>query len=132
MSVSRIAVLVVDDNRDVASALERLLAEEPDLACVGVEHDADDLPGAVERTGAQVVLLDRTMPGRDPMPAMQEAAGRFPSCRFVVVSGYDDTVDIDQAFDHGAWGFVSKHASFDILLTAIRAVAAGEVYRRRS
>lgn len=131
MSGSRLGVLVIDDNRDLASALARLLEDEPDLSCVGVEHDADDLPGAVSRAGPRVVLLDRTMPGRDPLAAMAEAAARFPDSRFIVLSGYDDAGDVDQAFDHGAWGFVSKHEELSTVLTAIRAVAAGEVYRRR-
>ena len=131
MSTSRVSVLVVDDNPDLASALARLLEDEPDLACAGVAHDADDLPGVIARSSPAVVLLDRTMPVRDPLEAMAEAAIQFPQCRFIVVSGYDDPSDVDQALDHGAWGFVSKASEHSLLLAAIRSVAAGEIFCRR-
>ena len=130
MSTPRIGVLVVDDHADVASATARLLDEEPDLRCAGVLHEADRLPQMVAEIRPSIVLLDLTMPGRDPLAAMGEALEHLPHCRFIVVSGYDDAADMDRAFDQGAWGFVSKHLEFSILLTAIRTVAAGTVFRR--
>jgi DNA-binding NarL/FixJ family response regulator len=128
MSSDKTRVLVVDDSDDLAAMLAVVLDAEPDLECSGRLPSADDLAGALAEQKPDVVLMDLTMPGRDPMEAMADASARFPESRFVVLSGYDDPRRVDDAVSRGAWGFVSKHGDIDKLLGAIRAVAGGRVY----
>jgi DNA-binding NarL/FixJ family response regulator len=129
VSTGAIRVMIVDDHDDLAGSLVILLNTEPGMACVGTLDACDHLLDAVERGTPDVVLLDMTMPGRDPLDAMAEVLERHPRCRFVVYSGYDDPSDIDRVIDRGAWGFVSKNAEPASLVTAIRRAAAGEIHR---
>src|SRR5262245_14680380 len=69
---SRIRVLLVDDVRDITMALQRCIEGEPDMEAVGTLESADHLVAEVERTHADVVLLDMTMPGKDPLEAVRE------------------------------------------------------------
>ena len=120
-----IRVLCADDNAIIAMAIEAAIEDEPDLASAGIVHNADDLVGIVDRTGAQVVLLDLRMPGRDPLEALAELRARRPGVRVVVFSGFDDAASIDRAVEAGARGYVSKDGSTDQVVAAIRRVAAG-------
>ena len=120
-------VLIVDDNDDMALMLQHLVGGEKDLACVGRLDRADALLETIAEKSPKIVLMDLTMPGRNPLVVMQEAGPKFPETRFVVLSGYDDPQYIDEALDHGAWGFVSKTGDIPAILAAIRAVAAGKV-----
>ena len=73
MSERQITVLVVDDNADLASMLVRLIGGEPDMACVGELPCADSLIEMVELRKPNIVLIDLTMPGRDPLEVMFES-----------------------------------------------------------
>lgn len=128
MSAAKTRILVVDDSDDLASMLSVLLGGEPDMECAGRLSSADALAGVLAERRPDVVLMDLTMPGRDPLDAMADASARFPESRFIVLSGYDDPRRVDEAVDRGAWGFVSKHGDMEKLLGAIRAVASGQVY----
>lgn len=128
MSNRKIQVLVVDDSDDLASMLGLLIDGEADMACVGNIGSADTLLDAVAEMKPEIVLMDLTMPGRDPLEAMADAIQRTPEVRFIVHSGYDDLVRVERAIDRGAWGFVSKHDDPQQIFDAIRSVAGGQVY----
>jgi two-component system, NarL family, response regulator DesR len=125
---AKISVLVVDDSDDLASMLILLIGDEPDMTCIGRLPSADALLDTVAQKKPDVVLLDLTMPGRDPLDAMAESSARSPESRVIVLSGYDDPARVDQALDRGAWGFVSKNGDLQAILTAIRTVASGDLY----
>jgi len=123
-----ITVLVVDDSDDLAGVLEAVIGIESDMMFAGRLASADDLLERVAADPPAVVLLDLTMPGRDPMDAMREASARFPQTRFLIMSGYDDKERIDEAMSAGAWGFITKHGDVDAVIAAVRVVASGTVY----
>lgn len=130
MGSRRIAVLVVDDNEDVAGSLALLIDREADMECVGTVQSADGLIAAIKHWCPNIVLLDLSMPGTPPLMGMAQAIKIYPDVRFVVLSGYDDPETQDAAIDGGAWGFVSKHESGPVVLAAIRAVVAGKIVMR--
>lgn len=121
-------VLCVDDVPSITALYAKLIDKEPDMRCVGTLADASALDEAVRRTGADVVLLDLTMPaGKDPLTALRELLGASPDVRVLVFSGHDDLDAQSAALDAGAWGLVSKHGEPSEVLAAIRKVARGEV-----
>ncbi len=122
-----ISVLCVDDSADIRDLYRQLIDAEPDLRCVGTLEGAEGLVEEVVRTEPDVVLLDLTMPGPDPLSAVEELSRRRPETRVLLFSGYDDAETADAALDAGAWGLVSKHGDSDRVLAAIRAVAGGEI-----
>ncbi len=132
MSDRPIRVLCVDDSPDVAEVLEATVQAESDMESVGMLGSADSLDAEIASRHPDVALLDLTMPGRDPMDALQEASVSHPEVRTVAVSGYDDQSRVDAAFQRGAWGFVAKDAGVPTLLDAISTVARGGVWLKAS
>jgi two-component system response regulator DesR len=125
VETEKIRVLCVDDSDDIAQMLERSVAAEPDMTSVGRLPGADDLVSEVARARPSVVLLDLTMPGKDPLSAVRELHAAHPTVRVIVYSGYDDRAAVNSAMDAGAWGFVPKHTDVSALLGVIRNVAQG-------
>lgn len=126
MESSRIKVLCIDDSADVARLYARLVDSEPGMQCVGVLDCADHLTTEARRLGPDVVVLDLTMPGRDPLEALRELSAAIPDVRVIVFSGHSDRQTIDSAVMAGAWGFVAKHSDPMDVLACIRRVASGE------
>jgi len=122
----RTKVLCVDDSADIARLCQRIVDAEADMECVGTLDCADALIEKVLQVRADVVLLDLTMPGKDPLMAIRELAVAAPWCRVLGFSGYDDPARLESLLEAGAWGLVSKDSEPKRVATAIRRVAAGE------
>lgn len=122
-----IDVFCCDDCPRLTAALERMLGLHEDLRVVGAANSTDGLAEAVRSSGAAVVLMDLTMDGADPLSVLSQLASRCPGTRAIVYSGHGDPETVDRAIEAGAWGFVRKHEPSDLLVEAIRRVAAGEV-----
>jgi DNA-binding NarL/FixJ family response regulator len=123
---SRTRVLLADDSPSITELYESLVGREDDLECVGTLDSASDLEGAITRLRPDVVVVDLTMPGKNPVEAIRDAAVRFPDCRFIAFSGYDDPQTRDEVLGAGACALVSKHDDPTRLVEEIRRVRGTE------
>src|SRR5262245_60539148 len=130
-ATSPICVIVADDSVDLLGAIRARLQREADITVVGTLTSADDLVAAVEAQHPNVIVVDITMPGREPLDAVREISKRHPEVRTIVCSGYDDQATIQSALSAGAVGFVSKNAEVDAIVVTVRSVADGQVCIRR-
>lgn len=137
-SSSRIRVLCVDDCPDIIAALELVFGIDGTMECIGGLRSANKLVGEVQRHSPppDVVVLDATMPGMNPLEALRQLVTTCPLTRTIIYSGCDDPELVDLARTAGAWGYVSKGAEPTVLLDAVREVASGSTvfpqYGRRS
>lgn len=127
MVTPAIKLLCVDDNAKLRSAWTRLLAREPDLELVGVLPNAEELVRIACDKGVDVVLLDLTMDGKEPLAAVAELARDCPWVKVVIYSGSSTPELIDRAVAAGAWGYVDKLAEPATVIDTIRRVFGGEV-----
>ncbi len=136
VSTAKIRVLCVDDSRDMTAVLKMMIDAEPDMQCVGCLASADNLIAEARRVSTTpsspsptplVVILDATMPGKDPLEAMSEMAVALPWVRTIIYSGYDDPGFIRRAIDAGACGCVSKREEPAAITRAVRELWAGRV-----
>jgi two-component system response regulator NreC len=123
-----VRVLVVDDHAVVRSGLRRVLDAEADIESVGEAPDAERAVFEAMEHRPDVVLLDVVMPGKsgiDGIPALLQAV---PETKVLVLSMQDDPRYVREAFEAGASGYVLKEAADTEVVSAVRAVAAGERY----
>lgn len=125
MSSQPIRVLFVDDNRLMAQALERRLGFETSMQYAGWVESAADAVRVAQESRADVVMLDVDMPG-DSFDLVRQLNEAAPRVKVVMFSGYSRAEYVDHAVDVGAWGYISKNESIDVIIDAICRVAAGE------
>ncbi len=121
-----VRVLCVDDNALIIDALTVRFALEPWIQVAGVLPQADGLVETALETKADIVLLDVDMPGRDAFDALAELSSLCPDVRAIMVSGHVRGELLDRALESGAWGYISKTAGADAVVSAIRSVRDGE------
>jgi DNA-binding NarL/FixJ family response regulator len=124
-----IKVLIADDQLVVRRGFRVLLEAEPDLQVVGEAEDGAQAISLARTRGADIVLMDVRMPLVDGIAATRALAGPdVPSDERVDVIAVT-TFDLDDyvfgTLRAGAAGFLLKDASPEVLVEAIRAVAAG-------
>jgi DNA-binding NarL/FixJ family response regulator len=123
-----VRVLLCDDHQVFAEALALRLGDEPDFQVVGTAVSAAEALELLERTSPDVVALDLLL-GRDDGLALAEELGRrWPDLGIVIVTGVEDGARIVDAVQSGVRGWVAKVAPVDVLVSALRGVAAGETH----
>ena len=123
-----IRVLIVDDHAVVRAGLRRVLEAEPDLETVGEAENAERAVFAAIELKPDVVLMDVVMPGQSGIEGMPALLQAVPEAKVLVLSMQDDPRYVREAFAAGASGYVLKEAADTEVVSAVRAVAAGESY----
>jgi len=121
-----IRVAIVDDHRLVREGLTRLLDAEDDIDVVGACATGEEAAALVDESGPDVLLLDLALPDVDGLSLIGTIRVRSPETRVLVLSMHSEAEYAASAVDRGASGLIGKDSSSEILLGAIRAVAAGE------
>ncbi len=128
LTARAVRVLVVDDHGLLRRGLRQLLDREQGIATVGEAASAEEAIAEAHRLRPDVVVLDVLMPGRsgiEALPALLEVA---PEARVLMLSVYDDSDYVREAFAAGAQGYVLKEAADLELIAAVREVAEGGCY----
>jgi DNA-binding NarL/FixJ family response regulator len=123
-----VRVLVVDDHAVVRSGLRRLLDAEADIETVGEAPNAERAVYEAIDSRPDVVLMDLVMPEKSGIEGMPAVLQAVPEARVLVLSMQDDPRYVRAAFEAGASGYVLKEAADTEVVSAVRAVAAGERY----
>jgi DNA-binding NarL/FixJ family response regulator len=124
MGSDRVRVIIVDDQRLFAEALEALLSTDRRIAVVG---RADNGRGGLELAREHepdVVLMDIAMPVMDGIEATRAIRDEVPATRVIVLTGSAATSDVSRARSAGAAGYVTKDQIAGDLVRAILDAAA--------
>ena len=123
-------VMLVDDHAVVRSGYRRLLELEPDCRVVAECGDGDAALDWLQRggpaAGAEVMVLDLSMPGRSGLDLLRRVSLRWPSLQVLVFSMHDNPAMVVQALRAGAAGFVTKSSPPEELVRCLRRVAQGQ------
>lgn len=121
-------MLVVDDHAVVRTGLRRVLDAEADIDTVAEAPNAERAVYEAIEHKPDVVLMDVVMPGKSGIEGMPALLQAVPDAKVLILSMQDDPHYVREAFDAGASGYVLKEAADTEVVSAVRAVAAGERY----
>jgi DNA-binding NarL/FixJ family response regulator len=122
-----IRVVVVDDQTVIRTGLRTMLEHETDLTIVGEASNAAQAVDVVAASRPDVVLMDVRMPEVDGIEATRRIlATEATPPAVLVLTTFDDDEYVFGALQAGAAGFLLKDAGPDVLIAAIRTVAAGD------
>ncbi|MFJ4768825.1 response regulator [Streptomyces uncialis] len=115
-----IRIVAVDDHSLLRDALCRLIEAESDLTIVADTESSEGLAELIERTRAQVVLLDVEIPGSHAPTVVGELTRRFPGLHVLMLSMHGDAQLVQELLAQGARGYLHKSVPRESLLSAIR------------
>jgi DNA-binding NarL/FixJ family response regulator len=121
-----IRVVLVDDQQMVRAGFRMVIDSQPDLTVVGEAGDGAAAVALLQRTPADVVLMDVRMPGTDGIEATRQVTALPDAPRVVVLTTFDLDEYVVAAIGAGASGFLLKDAAPEDMLAAVRTVHAGD------
>jgi len=113
-------ILVVEDEKKVASFLEKGLREEG--YSVDVAHDGIDGLSKANVYDYDLLLLDIMLPGKSGLEIVRELRTRESTVPILMLTARDAREDVVMGLDAGADDYLTKPFGFDELLARVRAL----------
>jgi DNA-binding NarL/FixJ family response regulator len=121
-----VRVLLVDDQPLLRLGFRMVLESEADLDVVGEASDGAQAAAMTAALAPDVVLMDVRMPVVDGIEATRRIVASGSASRVLVLTTFDLDEYVYAALRAGASGFLLKDVPPAELVSAIRAVAAGD------
>jgi len=118
-TASKIRVLIADDHRMFAEALEAILTGDDRLEIVGQAGDGSEAVRLALTTRPDVILMDLAMPVMDGVQATKQIRTQWPKACVLMLTGSNSRSDVDRAREAGAAGYVTKERIAAELIDAI-------------
>jgi len=118
-----VRVLIADDHRLFAEALEAILAADDRIELVGLAGDGEEAVRLAGEKRPDVILMDISMPLMDGIEAAKAIKAEDGEVNILMLTGSNDRTDVDRARQAGAAGYVTKDRIAAELVEAILEVA---------
>jgi two-component system, NarL family, nitrate/nitrite response regulator NarL len=123
----RVRVLIVQDHPLLASALARVLEGQPDLAVSGVSSSGATAVLSAGLDHPDVVLMDFRLPDVTGPEAARMIQSEHAGAAIVFHSADESETALLDAVDAGATAYLTKDATADQIIEAVRRASRGEV-----
>jgi two-component system competent response regulator ComA len=120
-----IHILIVDDHHLVGEGTKKMLEAEPDFRTELVTSGAE-AEQIIEQRTYDVYLLDWRMPDMSGTELSKRILQKHPNAKIVIYTGYEIAPFFNHFIESGITGFVSKTATSEQLITAIRCALRDE------
>jgi len=120
-----IRILIADDHAIVRSGLKQIFALSPGLEVVAEATSGEEVLATLQRLTCDLLLLDLNMPGISGPDLIQRVKAHNKGQRILVLSMHNAAQVASRVLKAGADGYVTKDSEPDVLIAAIRKVAAG-------
>ncbi|MFA7287535.1 MAG: response regulator transcription factor [Melioribacteraceae bacterium] len=123
-----IKIFLADDHYLIRQGLKKLFGDESDLKVVGDTASPFDVIPFIEKNDCDILILDINFPAKDGIEILKEIKERKPSVKVLMLSMNPEERYALRTIKAGASGYLSKDASPEELILAVKRVASGRKY----
>ncbi|MFP3567464.1 response regulator [Paraburkholderia sp. SIMBA_030] len=120
-----IKILIADDHAIVRGGLKQIIATTTDIVVAGEAAQGSEVVDKLRVSHVDLLLLDMTMPGISGVDLIRRVRAEQPALPVLVLSIHNEAQVVSRALRAGATGYVTKDSDPEVLLAAIRKLAAG-------
>jgi DNA-binding NarL/FixJ family response regulator len=121
-------ILLVDDYPPVRRLVKKIIEATPELKVVGELDDGRALMKFLQKSSANLVVLDVSMPNMNGLEAAWRVKKEYPDIKVLIVTIHNYKEYLDRALFVGAEGYLLKDEVGDELLPAISSLRQGGTY----
>jgi two-component system invasion response regulator UvrY len=121
-------ILLSDDHEVVRAGYRRLLESTQHIEVIAEAASGEAAYSRYCELQPDVVVMDLTMPGMGGLESSRRILAHDSSARILVFSVHENEIMLKRALDMGVLGYISKRSASQVMVEAVRKVAAGEMY----
>lgn len=123
-----IRVLLADDHAIIRDGVKQILADTDDLVVAGEAGNGAEVLKLVTEQDWDLLVLDISMPGKNGLELIKLIRYDKPRLPILIFSMHQEEQYALRALRAGASGYLTKESDGEVLIAAIRKVAAGGVH----
>ncbi len=123
-----IRIVIADDHALLRQGLKMVLEREADLQVIGEAADGDEAIRLAKALRPDVLLLDINMPKMNGIEVAKRLSQAKQPTKIIALTIHEDESYVVELIQAGAAGYVLKGIEPSVLVRAIRAVVAGELF----
>lgn len=123
-----ITVLLAEDHTVVRQGLCALLQTDGYFQIVGEARTGREAVELARTLWPEVILMDIALPMLNGLEATRQILQSNPAAKVLILSAHSDDIYVERMIEAGAAGFLEKQTSAEILIRAVREVAAGNTF----
>jgi len=123
-----IKVIIVDDHDLIRAGIRHMLTDAPGIKVVGETNNGEDVLKLVRESSPDLVLMDIRMPGIGGLEATRKILRFSPDTKILIITACKDDMHPSRLLQIGASGYLTKDASMEEMVKAVRNVYAGQTY----
>jgi DNA-binding NarL/FixJ family response regulator len=122
-----IRIVIIEDHPLMAEGLRALLSDEADMEVVGVAASVAEAVAVANAARPDVILTDFRLGDSTGAEAVQLIRQLLPDIVALFLSAHDSDAVVAAAVEAGASGYLLKTESPELVVSAIRRAAGGEI-----
>tara|TARA_R110002051_G_scaffold14286_2_gene46564 strand:+ start:431 stop:1060 length:630 start_codon:yes stop_codon:yes gene_type:complete len=123
-----IKVLIADNHPIVRMGIKHVLEAASDFEVIADVESTSELFEKLEKVTPDVVILEMDIPEINGIAALRKMKQDFPDVKVLIYSGQSEDVYALSTIRAGAYGYLSKVADIDYIISAARKVSEGNMF----
>lgn len=120
-----IRILLAEDQAMVRQGLKMMIETDPEMIVTGEAGNGKEAVALCERQAFDVAVLDIQMPEMTGLEALRMIRSRWPGCKVLMLTTFNDDEYALEAMKSGAHGYMLKDAEPAALVRSIRSCLSG-------
>ena len=123
-----IKVLIADSHPVVRLGVKQVLEAASGYEVVADVSSTSELFETLEKVSPDVVMLEMDIPDINGIATLRKMKQEFPEAKVLMFSGQSEDVYALSSIRAGAFGYLSKAADLEYILSAIKKVSEGNMF----
>lgn len=118
-------MLIVDDEAIIADGLQEVFQSLDTIELdVYKAYSGDDALKILDKVRMDIVLTDIRMPGIDGLQLMKEIRERWPQCKVIFLTGYDEFEYVYTAIQYEGVNYILKTEGYSKIISVVESVVS--------
>lgn len=123
-----IKVLIADSHPIVRMGIQNVLKSASDFEIIGDVATTTELFTQLKTLNPDVVILEMDIPEINGIATLRKLKQEYPDIKVLIYSGQSEDVYALSTIRAGAFGYLSKTAELDYIISAVRKVSEGNMF----
>ncbi|MGB5171114.1 response regulator [Eudoraea sp.] len=123
-----IKVLIADNHPIVRLGIKQVLENSSQFEIIGDAATTNELFRKLEKLSPDVVILEMDIPEINGIATLRKLKQDYPNVKVLIYSGQSEDVYALSTIRAGAFGYLSKTADLDYIISAVKKVSEGNMF----
>ena len=123
-----IKVLIADNHPIVRLGIKNVLDSASDFEVIDDVATTTELFSSLKKASPDVVILEMDIPEINGIATLRKIKQEYPEIKVLIYSGQSEDVYALSTIRAGAFGYLSKTADLDYIISAVRKVSEGSMF----